>query len=239
MSLHVNPRRILAFLAVAAAIAAVPEDVHAQPSPGGADQFWLNIDDGTERTYASLGDTGYLPPTDPFTFGGLYNIAGTGVLPVPASGITGAITQESLTSMGAVDVHLQYSDISPLAPGASQTVNFNVFEPENPSLLSDTLSVTFTGQTPTGSNPWNMSVDIHFLSGNLDDTILPPLLPNAFVVGENTDVSSYITSATGLQTAHIHFASVPEPSSLVSAGLGVAVVAGAVWRRRRNRRRSR
>lgn len=194
------------------------------PVPG---DFFANIDDVTDVTRGSLSDHGYIPATSPFTVGGSYT---------SQPGAVGSITNEGPGILGQVDIHADYADPNPLPVGVVVIVNFNMFEPEAPSLISDTLSITFTGHV--AGDGTNTSVDLHFLSGATDEALLPPALPNAFVVPENFDVSGLINQATsqfvagGLRAAHVQFASVPEPSTFVMLGLGIASLFGYRLRKR-------
>lgn len=192
--------------------------------------FFANIDDTTDLTLGSLSDQGYIAATNPFTVGGKYPFNPINV---------GSTTNEGPNVFGVVILHAEYADPNPLPVGVGVTVNFNMFEPEAPTSISDTLSLRFTGiQDGTGANT---SVDLQFISGATDEALLPPQLTSAFVVFENSDVSGLINQATsmfvpgGLLNAHVQFASVPEPSTVVLAGLGVVSV-GFVALRKKYRR---
>jgi hypothetical protein len=68
---------------------------------------------------------------------------------------------------GLFDFHGHWVAPTPLLPGASQTINFNMNNPadDGPVCCSDTLSITLTGITPVLGDPANMSIDLHFRSG--------------------------------------------------------------------------
>jgi hypothetical protein len=210
------------------------ESAHAGNVPVSA---WATIDDGFKAfkesetvIKSSLNGpstpptgSGYIVPTDPPTI--------TGPFPLGASAVN---TQEAIGTLGAVDMHFEYQDSTPLAPGQVFVVNFDILEsPSGP--ISDTLSVTVTGHAPGGSDMTNTSVDLHFLSDSLDG-ILPPGLVNPIFITENglfQDVSQTIHDNTGLSDLHVRFASdvVPEPSSLALLAIGLTTVTGYGWRR--------
>lgn len=212
---------------------------------------WVFIDEGegpvqlaslSDGSVAGIGGTGFIPATNPASYGGLYNSTGSGVTTTPASSVTTSITNEAVGVLGAVDMHFQYTDRTPLAAGASQTVNFNFYD-GNPSttLVSDTLSLTFTGQAPAPGTGNNMLVDLHWRSDSADEIIAPPPLSNAHNLNEIPwatgnpafELFSFIHADTGLSDAHFLVNSVPEPSSVVMMGLGALGVGGLVLRRRR------
>jgi len=86
------------------------------------------------------------------------------------------------------DVHAEWIAGNPFGNGVSQVFNFNIFEPAaegGNSVLSDTLSITLTGQLPTANDLNNMSMDLHFRSGSLDETVLLPPLSGALSLTEN------------------------------------------------------
>jgi hypothetical protein len=201
---------------------------------------WVFISEpDTDTQYASLSDgsvpgiggTGFIPATNPTSYGGLYNSTGSGITTTPAPGVATAITNEAIGVRGAVDMTFQYTDATPLAVGTSSIVNFNFVEG---TTLSDTLSITFTGI----SNSANTSVDLHWRSDSADE-IPPVALPNAHNLNEipfangSTDLFSFINTDTGLSGTHVLVNSVPEPSSVVMLGLGALGLGGLVLRRRR------
>jgi hypothetical protein len=97
-------------------------------------------------------------------------------------------TNETITGFMVGDAHAEWIALNPFGNGVSQVFNFNVFEPANEggnSVLSDTLSITLTGQTPTTSDANNMSLDLHFRSGNLSDNPVLPPLSGGISLGEN------------------------------------------------------
>jgi|GEM_PF-6755292 len=88
-------------------------------------------------------------------------------------------TNESSTGFMIGDIHAEWIAANPFGNGVAQIFNFNIFESPSEggsNVLSDTLSLTLTGQTPSTSDLNNMSMDLHFRSGNLtDNPLLPPL----------------------------------------------------------------
>jgi hypothetical protein len=193
---------------------------------------WVAISEPETNTqFASLSDSNFIPTTNPATLGGAFaSQAGTSI----------SIINEGVGVLGAVDMHFEYSDSTPLASGTFATVNFNFFAG---TTLSDTLGMAFTGQTPTTGDPNNMSVDLHWRSDSADG-LLPPTLPNAHNLNEipwatgnpASELFPFIHSDTGLSGTHVvvnSVSSVPEPSSVVMMGLGVLGLGGLVLRHRR------
>lgn len=134
------------------------------------------------------------------------------------------------------DMHGEYFSATPPAIGIAYIVNFNIFDPAfEGGALSDTLSITFTGHTPVGNDPDNVSVDLHFRS---DPNAL--LLPNYFTITETgtwQDLSSYVAMApsaggAGINDFNIGFQSaVPEPGSIALLAIGLIGVAANLRRR--------
>jgi hypothetical protein len=190
---------------------------------------WVSLGEGESPVQlASISDSGFIPATNPPSFGGPYNPGNTSITTV----------NEGIGTHGAVDMHLQYIDRTPLANGGLESVNLNIVEAPGSTTISDTLGITFTGQTPTAGDANNMSVDLHWRSESTDGLPLPAL-SNAHTIDEITfdqkDLWSFINGDTGLSDFHIRISSVPEPSSVVMLGLGTLGLLGYVARRRSRR----
>ena len=183
---------------------------------------WITIFDGTvSEPYiisSSLSDAGYITPSD---------TAGKGVLGGAYATQVGAAAfdvQEGPGVLGQASVNFEYFDPTPIPDGTIKVVNFNISEPNDPSKLSDTLSITFTGHFD-GTN--NMSIDLHYLSDN-DQGLVPALLPSAIAItetGQYQDLSAMIKTATGLSNFHLQFTSLvpactPKPNTTdIATGL--------------------
>ena len=211
----------------------------ATPSP-----VWLSIADYSEIMKTSIGfgstsgniindDGHYIDATNPCS-----TSFGSGCNTPLLSTI---ITQEGIGTLGSVNVQsLYYDTVSQLAVGDNKTLNFNIFEDSSHSLLSDTLSISFTG-TPNDIIPGsliNTRLNVNFLSDSLDD-MLPVMLTgtNVFNITETggyVDLSSYINGA-GLRDAHVRFLSdVPEPATLTLMSIGLAGMAFSKRRKQAN-----
>jgi hypothetical protein len=145
---------------------------------------WVSIDDRTDIQMASLNDSGFIPATNPTSYGGLFNSTGSGITTTPAPGVTTTITNEDVGVLGAVDMTFHYTDSNPLPIFTSQRVNFHFYEPIS-TLLSDTLSITFTG-----FGGLDMLVQLHWRSATADPfPFPPPELPGAHDLYEGTFAS--------------------------------------------------
>jgi hypothetical protein len=132
-------------------------------------------------------------------------------------------------------LHGEYASSQVLAAGQTVAVNVNFIDPGGPAqpFYSDTLTITFTGQTPTTSDPINVSVDLHFRSDN--GTSLPPLA-NAVNVNEVVGfmpMDAIIVAGGGPSDFHLSIQSaIPEPGPLALATVVVAMfAAGSLWKR--------
>ncbi|MGA2716280.1 MAG: hypothetical protein ABSG41_24555 [Bryobacteraceae bacterium] len=195
-------------------------------TPGAA---WVTIFDGTvSEPYtisSSLNDTGYITPSDT---GGMGVLGGAYATQAGAAAFD---VQEGPGVLGQASLDFEYADPTPLADGTIKIVNFNISEPSDPSKLSDTLSITFTGHND-GTN--NMSIDLHYLSDN-DLGLVPPLLPSAIAItetGQYQDLSAAIKAATGLSNFNLQFTSLvlactPKPNTTdIATGLTNPLFAG-------------
>jgi hypothetical protein len=203
---------------------------------------YISILDNTDALTASMnapngagGMAGtYIAESSPASVKG-FSPAATAVLTNEIPGASG--------QLGAFDAHFEYLSANPLANGFSVTKNFNIFGavggPE-PGELSDTLSIFFTGQTPSSGDLNNMSVDLHFRSDN--ETIGLPPLTSAVSVNELTALPGYVDLSSqiaggGIQTGefNLRFAStdIPEPGPIALAAVGGAIAGVVAWCRRR------
>ena len=154
----------------------------------------------------------------------------------PANGLSVAIAQESVNGLGSAVVRFDFFSLAAPAPGHQTTTNTNFFDigSNGQVTLSDTVSVQLTGHglDAVGNN---VTADIVFLSGSLNDNVLPQPLPNAASLGEN---GFYQLVGTGVPVADLNFSVrsdvnlVPEPATY---GLMLAGLAGLSWAMRRPR----
>ena len=126
--------------------------------------------------------------------------------------------------------------------GCFDDYNFNFNEPASAGGgLSDTLAVRFRGLNSSLNNGNNMHVDLFFLS---DVEGGPPLVP---LTNEGGDVSLFTLTETAgpldltdnsanfltlTVQSDLDIAAVPEPSSLLLLGAGLAVGAGRLRKRK-------
>src|SRR5579863_2410447 len=72
------------------------------------------------------------------------------------------------TNPETAGIHVEWVSTGPVPnPGTAVTSNVNIFGALGTAealLISDTLSVTFSGQTPTTQDPNNVSADLSFVS---------------------------------------------------------------------------
>ena len=180
---------------------------------------WVTIDDAgltsgnPNNILASLGIAGYIAPANPASIGsGAFNVTST-------------ITNETPTTLGAVDMSFDYLDANPLASGTIVVVNYNIFGPNEP--LSDTLSMTFRGLTPGAANT---HVEVHFKSDNEVLSLTQLTGVNTFTITENgayQDLTTQTNGVTGLAGFHLRFASDADPVPLPSAvWSGLALLGG-------------
>lgn len=153
-----------------------------------------------------------------------------------ANNLSFSISQETANSLGSAVVQFDFSSASGPAFGHQVTTNTNIFDFTNGvAIISDTVSVTLTGRglDAVGNNIVN--ANIVFLSGSLNDAVLPQPLPNAASLGEN---GFYQLVNTGVPVADLNFSvrsdvnPVPEPATFVLMLAGLAAVGSAVRRRR-------
>jgi hypothetical protein len=147
-------------------------------------------------------------------------------------------TQFFNVGVEGVDIHGEYVSILPLAPGTTAFANFNFFE-QTANTISDNLDITFTGHTPTSTDPNNISVDLHFRS-DADGGVGLPALPvavNLTETGDFQNLTGLIVNLTRLPDFHISVASdveaVPEPATCVSLLTGLGMMWGTSHRRKR------
>ena len=160
----------------------------------------------------------------------------TDIIGGSASGVNNLsqqLTNEAPGVLGGADFAFEYfsNDPNAPAPGAQLLHNFNIFEP-NSDILSDTLSISIVGHTPTGLNDSNnVSVDIHFRSDSSDE--IPPIaLADAVAISET---GAYQLVDSGLSDLNVSFRSdveTPEPLTISLLGAGLFGVAGTRLRRR-------
>ncbi len=147
---------------------------------------------------------------------------------------TFTISSTTSPTAEALDLHGEYISLLNLANGTSITVNFNFLESAG-GLVSDTLNLVFTGHTPTGNDPSNISVDLHFRS-DVDPNSLPPLVPgtiNLLETGNYQALSADIARSGGPTDFQVSVRSeaIPEPASIALTGAGL-VLLGLINRRR-------
>ena len=139
---------------------------------------------------------------------------------------TTSLTINYLTE--GIDLHGEYVTILAPSPGNSVVSNFNFMEPSfEGGGISDTLSITFTGQTRPGGLPGGMSVDLHFRSETESG---PPLteLSNGISITETgalQDLSQYVGFEFFPQVAS-DISAVPEPSTMLLLGSGIVGLIG-------------
>lgn len=160
----------------------------------------------------------------------------TDIIGGTASGVSNLsqqLTDEAPGVLGGADFAFEYfsDDPNAPAPGAQILQNYNIFEP-NSDILSDTLSISIVGHTPTGPDDNNnVSVDIHFRSDSSDE-IPPVALADATALFETGD---YQLVDSGLSDLSVSFRSdveTPEPLTISLLGAGLFGVAGARLRKR-------
>jgi hypothetical protein len=80
---------------------------------------WVFIDEGegpvqlaslSDGSVTGIGGSGFIPATNPASYGGLYNSTGSGITTTPTPGVTTAITNEAVGVLGAVDMAFAYTD---------------------------------------------------------------------------------------------------------------------------------
>lgn len=142
------------------------------------------------------------------------------------------ITQEGVGIWGGADFHFEFLSVDPNrpVPGAFITLSYNILG-INPQHLSDTLSITVSGHTPTGgsTDQNNVSVDLHFRSDTLDD--IPPLpLANGVSIFET---GQYQLVNSGLGDLLVEFRSevVPVPAAVWLLGSGLLGLIGVARRK--------
>ena len=182
--------------------------------PGG---FFANIDDTTDVILGSLNDQGYIARTDPLSLGGLYASQPNAV---------GVVTNEAPNLLGAVDIHAEYVDPTPLPNGVVAILNFNIFEPETPTLISDTLSMARDSwDMPQGGSTRRTCQWIYtfFRVTRMRPCSLSSY-PMPLTMSPKTSTSPrFINQVTGLTNAHVQFVlRVPEPLTFELLGLGIA-----------------
>lgn len=163
----------------------------------------------------------------------------------PANAGTLAIIQEGNGVMGQVDWSYNYTSVDSNAPGSGQSLTYlynfddlTLFDENLPAgFVSDTLSVTITGN---GNS--NVSVDLRFLSGSLDDLVNPLAFstPPAVLLDECQgnpncdkgtnplwiDIGANGNGPKPLSDLDIHISSttVPEPMTLALMGIGLVAL---------------
>lgn len=152
----------------------------------------------------------------------------------PANSLSFTLVQESANGLGSAVVRFDFFSLAAPAPGQQTTTNTNFLDigSNGQVSVSDTISVVLTGHGP---DPFgnNVTADIVFLSGSLNDSVLPPLLPNAASLGEN---GFYQLVGTGVPVSDLNLSirsdvdPVPEPATF---GLMLAGLAGLGWAARR------
>lgn len=211
--------RVHVYQAAALALAMVlPSAAWAGAAP--PPNAWVNIGDLTNQLTGSVNIGSFSAPTNPITF-----LGGSSLWFGAATA-----TNESPGVLGAIDIHLQYTETAPLPVGQTRTLNFNIFEPGIVVQVSDTLSITFTGLA-AGLGAGNTAVDLHFRSDSSDE-LLPPaltggdLLASVTETGVAQDLSAAIHGAGAFtNNFHLQFASdveVPAPATLALLVIGLA-----------------
>lgn len=143
-------------------------------------------------------------------------------------------TNEAPGILGGADFSFEYlsNDPNAPAPGAQILRNYNIFEP-NSNIISDTLSISIVGHTPTGTDDNNnVSVDIHFRSDSADE--IPPLaLADAFSIFETGDYQLVDSGLTDLNVSFRSDVETPEPVTVSLLGAGLLGMAGLRLRKKR------
>lgn len=151
------------------------------------------------------------------------------------------ITQEAVGVLGAADLHFEFfsNDLAHVpVPGAAFVKNYNIIEPDGSGVISDTLSITLTGHTPTSTTDANnVSVDLHFRSGSIDGGVgLPEIAPTALANASVITETLYLTQVdSGLSDLNVKFQSpseVPVPAAAWLFGSGLLGLTGISRKRK-------
>jgi hypothetical protein len=134
------------------------------------------------------------------------------------------ITQEGIGILGAVDIHFVYDPVGPgfcFPPGSgcSLFLPINIVEAADPTVVSDTLTVTLAERIP---NTVTTVADIHFRSDSLDE-ISPPCV-DLCTTNRTIETGSPLIfdfSLSNLTVTVFPEFSVPEPGTLTLLGLPV------------------